>query len=129
MARCRQTFLLLASTLALAPLACRNNDRVENELRARDIQYREALQELGRAESRNHALLREMDALHKGSKLLPEQAAQIFGVKRIVLGRGTGGQDDDGLPGDEALRVLLEPRDEADHTIKAPGTLQVAALE
>jgi hypothetical protein len=116
--------------LAWTPLACRhNNDLLENELRERDRQYREALDELGKAEHRSHAQQLEIDALRKGAPITPEQAAQTFGLKNITLGRGTGGVDNDGLPGDEALQVFLEPRDSDGHVIKAPGTLHVLAVE
>src|SRR5687767_15118264 len=103
-AGCRSSFFLLALVLLSSPAVSgckKNNDLLENELRARDIQYREALDELGKAELRNDSLYRENEALRKGSKLTPEQAAQTFGLRRIVLGRGTGGTDEDGLPGDE----------------------------
>jgi hypothetical protein len=116
--------------LLLAPLGCRHkSDLVENELRERDNQYREALEELGKAEHRSDAQQREIEALRKGAPITPEQAAQTFGLKRIALGRGTGGVDNDGLPGDEALQVILEPHDSDDHIIKAPGTLYVLAVE
>ena len=45
------------------------------------------------------------------------------------LGRATGGYDYDGIPGDEVLQVIVDPRDGDDHTIKAPGRLQIFALE
>jgi hypothetical protein len=122
--------LLLALGLGLAPLGCRHkNDLLENELRERDKQYREALEELGKAEHRSDAQQHEIEALRKGAMITPEQAAQTFGLKRIALGRGTGGVDNDGLPGDEALQIMLEPRDSDDHIIKAPGTLYVLAVE
>lgn len=121
------TWLLLFATLALA--GCRRNDLVENELRARDVQYREALEEMMRTESINENLRRENDALRAGSNLSPELAAQTFGVRKIVIGRGTSGVDNDRIPGDEALQVWIEPRDASDHTMKAPGTLQIAVIE
>src|SRR6266700_1481151 len=119
-------FIFLGS-LVLA--GCKNRELVENELRARDIQYREALEELGRSEARAESLEREIGAFHHGAKITPEQAAQMFGLKRIVLGRLTGGYDNDGLPGDEALQVVIEPRDASDHSIKTPGEAQIIALE
>ena len=119
--------LTLLGSLLLA--GCKNRELVENELRARDIQYREALDELGRSEAQNQAMQRELDALRQGARVTPEQAAQMFGIRRIVLGRTTGGYDNDGLPGDEALQVVIEPRDAADHSIKAPGRVQILALE
>src|SRR5687768_15208867 len=105
-AGCRVWWLLLC--LAAAP-GCRRNDLVENELRARDIQYREALEELNRTEAHNLSLRREVDALRGGMHVPPEVAPNIFGLKRIALGRATTGADDDGAPGDEALQVWLEP--------------------
>jgi hypothetical protein len=130
LARCRLTFLVLFLCLGAAPLGCRHkNDLLENELRERDKQYREALDELGKADHRSDAQQREIEALRKGASITPEQAAQTFGLKRIALGRGTGGVDNDGLPGDEALQIFLEPRDSDDHVIKAPGTLYVLAVE
>lgn len=61
--------------------------------------------------------------------LSPEKAAQTYGLRRIVLGRLTGGLRKEGLPADEGLEVYLEPRDADDHVIKTPGTLYVQALE
>lgn len=120
-------FLTFVGSLLLA--GCKSRELVENELRARDIQYREALEELGRTEAQNQALQHELESLRHGSKVTPEQAAQMFGIRRIVLGRTTGGYDNDGLPGDEALQVVIEPRDVADHAVKAPGRVQITALE
>lgn len=120
----------LALLVLLLPCGCRhNNDLVERELRQRDQQFREALDELGKAEHQNLAQQHEIEALRHGASITPEQAAQTFGLRRITLGRGTGGVDNDRLPGDEALQVILEPRDTDDHIIKAPGTLYVLAVE
>lgn len=119
-------WFVLFATLALA--GCRRNDLVENELRARDVQYREAMEEMMRTDAVNQDLRRENEALRAGGNLTPEQAA-LFGVRRIVIGRGTAGVDNDRVPGDEALQVWIEPRDASDHTIKAPGSLQIAVIE
>lgn len=121
-------FAFWVALLALAPAGCRNTDLVETELRTRDQQYRQALDDLGKLESYNDALQRELAALRQGHAPLPEHAAPTFGLKRIALGRGTGGYDNDGLPGDEALQLIVEPRDGDDHTVKAPGTLIVNVL-
>lgn len=125
----RRRFLapLLLGSLFLA--GCRNRDLVENELRAKDTQYREALEELGRSETRTRDLERELASLREGGALTSEQAAQISGLRRIVLGRLTGGYDNDGLPGDESLQVVIEPRDISDQSVQALGQVQVAALE
>jgi hypothetical protein len=130
LARRRLVFLVLFLGLGTAVFGCKHkNDLLENELRERDRQYREALDELGKADHRSEAQQREIEALRKGAPITPEQAAQTFGLKRIALARGTGGVDNDGLPGDEALQIILEPRDSDDHVIKAPGTLYVLAVE
>jgi hypothetical protein len=50
-------------------------------------------------------------------------------VQQVVLGRQTGGYDEDDCPGDEALQVVLEPRDGDGHALKAPGSLRVVALQ
>jgi hypothetical protein len=130
LARCRVAFFLLFLPLLCLSAGCRNKtDLVESELRTREKMYRDALTEQQLSEARIDSLQREVEALRKGAKITPEQAASTFGVKRVVLGRSTGGRDNDGLPGDELLEVVVEPRDEADHAIKAPGTLQIFALE
>lgn len=130
LARCRVAFLLLFLPFLAISTGCRNKtDLVEMELRNREQLYRELLEEQQRSEGRITALQLEIEALRKGSKISPEQAASTYGLKRIVLGRSTGGVDDDGLPGDEKLQVVVEPRDYDDHAIKAPGTLQITALE
>jgi hypothetical protein len=130
LARCRVAFFLLFLPFLCISAGCRNKtDAVEAELRTREKMYRDALQEQQLSEARIDSLQREVDALRKGAKISPEQAASTFGLKRILLGRSTGGRDSDNLPGDELLEVVVEPRDESDHTIKAPGTLQIYALE
>ncbi len=64
-----------------------------------------------------------------GPPLPPEIAAPTFGLQRIALGRGTGGYDSDNLPGDEALQVIVEPRDCDDHVVKVPGAMNISAVE
>jgi hypothetical protein len=130
LARCRVAFFLLFLPILCISAGCRNKtDAVEAELRTREKMYRDALEGQQLAEARIDAQQREIDALRKGAAISPEHAASTFGLKRIVLGRGTGGRDNDNLPGDELLEVVVEPRDESDHTIKAPGCLQIYALE
>jgi hypothetical protein len=50
-------------------------------------------------------------------------------VREVTLGRQTGGYDVDGCPGDEALQVVLEPRDPDGQAVKAPGSLHVEAMQ
>jgi hypothetical protein len=130
LARCRGAFLLFFLSLALLATGCRNrSDLVESDNRTKSMLLQDALEQQRSAEARVAALQAENDALRKGAKITPEQAAATYGLKRIVLGRGTGGYDHDNIPGDELLQVVVEPRDTDDHTIKSPGTLQISALE
>jgi hypothetical protein len=117
--------------LCLAAPGCRRADLVEAELRTRERELRETRSDLDRSEAYQQALQSELQALRKDScqKLTPELASQVYTVKEVVLGRQTGGYDDDNLPGDEALQVVLEPRDPDGQAIKAPGHLRVTALE
>ncbi len=116
--------------LAFFP-GCRNTaqELLETELRTREWQVRDLKEDLAKSRHLNQALLYEIAALRRHQKITPEQAAQTFGLKRIVLGRMTGAIEMDGLPGDDALEIYLEPRDSDDHAIKAPGTLHILALE
>ena len=107
----------------------RNRDLLETELRTKEIQYNDLRDEHERTEHYNRALEREVAALRHGEKISPEQASQTFTLKRITLGRMTGGVDTDNKAGDDALQVVVEPRDGADHLLKAPGTLHVFALQ
>jgi hypothetical protein len=127
----RPLVMLLSLGLLSAAAGCRNCELVEAELRTREIDLREVRAELARVEAHNEALVRELGALRHSApaKMSPEQASQTYTLQQITLGRQTGGYDDDTCPGDEALQVVLEPRDPDGHTIKAPGALHVEALE
>src|SRR5262245_47958180 len=124
-------FWLLAFGFFFGLAGCRSSDLVEAELRTRERQLRELREELYRTESYNQALQREVHDFQHGAaaKVTPEQASQTYTIKEIVLGRQTGGYDDDRWPGDEALQAVVEPRDPDGHAIKAPGALHVLALE
>ena len=132
-AGCRTLLLSLLLPCVLLG-GCRRNDLVESELRKKDALYRESLLDLKRVEAQNDALLREIGAIRQAPPpgyppLPPEFASPTFGLKRITLGRGTGGYDNDNLPGDEALQVVVEPRDGDDHVVKVPATLHITAIE
>jgi hypothetical protein len=119
--------VLVCSLGVMPAVGCRSCDLVEAELRTRDREVRELKGELNRTELFNDALQRELHAIrgNGASPLTPEAASQTYTLKEIVLGRQTGGYDDDGKPGDEALEVMLEPRDPDGHAIKAPGALRI----
>src|SRR5262245_41232835 len=111
-----------------------HNDLLEAELRARDADLRELRSELDRTAAYNDYLNRELKHLqHMGGPATPPVAegALVSGsrIRAIALGRQTGGFEEDAVPGDEALQVVVEPRDVDNHVVKVPGTVQVYALE
>lgn len=109
---------------------CRSCERVESELRARENEVRELKEELHRLEAINQGMLHEQAAnANSSAKISPEMGAHTFQIKEVVLGRQTSGYDEDDCPGDEGLQVVVEPRDADGHSLKAPGALQVTALE
>jgi hypothetical protein len=123
--------LLLAVSLLPAGGCRHSSDLLEAELRTRDNDVRELKDELYRAESENQALMREIRTVRQSgpAKISPEQAAQTYRMIKLTIGRGTGGLDNDDCPGDDALQIILEPRDPDGHTIKAPGAVHIEALE
>ena len=123
--------VLSATFLFSAATGCRRADLVEAELRTRERELRESRADLNQSEAYNQALQSELRDVRSSSssKLTSERASQIYTIREVVLGRQTGGYDDDNIPGDEALQVVLEPRDPDGQAIKAPGHLRVTALQ
>jgi hypothetical protein len=118
---------------ALLAAGCRHTKRdlVESELRHREADVTDLKAEVSRLHACNDGLERELQAVRHSSaaKITPELASQTYTLKGITLTRQTGGYDNDGIPGDEALQVALEPCDPDNQAIKAPGTVHVQALE
>jgi hypothetical protein len=118
--------LLLLLTTVLA--GCRTSPRrdlVEAELRVKDQDLRELRADLERSEAYNQFLQREI----KTGGGVPPEVSVPAGMRSLTLGNQTAGIDDDGLPGDEALQVVLEPKDADGHIVKVPGTVNIQALE
>jgi hypothetical protein len=118
---------------ALALAGCRSrSDLVEAELRTRENEVHQLRSDLQRSEMFNHALGHEI--FDRGGVLpypvSPDGSVAVMTnmVKEIVLGRGTGGVDDD-KPGDVALMVVVVPKDVSGSDIKAPGSLIVQVSE
>ena len=126
--------LILA--LCLTFLAgCRNQrgQLVEAELRTRERELRETKADLQRAELVNEALERELQATRcaqpPAATVAREGPGCVVGLRDITLATGTGGVDEDGVRGDEALQVVVVPRDEDQSPVKALGTLTVNVFE
>jgi hypothetical protein len=118
----------LGLLLAIAGCRAPRSDLVEAELRTKERALRETREELDRSRLMNEALEREFLRRNQTDASRPDNAA-ILSPKDIVLANGTGGVDDDGIPGDEALQVVVVPRDEDGNPVRAVGVLSVAAWE
>ncbi len=115
--------------LLLLPVisGCRSrSDLVEAELRTKDRQLREAQAERDRCRMVNEALEREFIQRQQG--LPRSDNSAIVAPKDITIGNGTG-PEDNRKPGDEALRVVVVPRDEDGNPVRALGVLNVTAWE
>ena len=118
--------------VCLLAAGCRSNNRydlIEAELRTRERELADARATLD--QSRN--LLRAYEASQSRgaapSGPLPGGGGAFLAVKEIAIGRGTGGVDEDGAPGDEGLLVVVVPRDEDGSAVKVPARALVAAWE
>jgi len=124
---CVAVFLLAALT------GCRSaaGELVEAELRGRERQLDELKLELDHKDAEIQALEADITRLQrKAARAAGEPMGSALLVKKITLGRGTGGYDQDPkLPGDEALLILLEPRDMDDQAVKAAGSVHIDLYE
>jgi hypothetical protein len=114
---------------------CHSCDYCEAELRCRERELRDLREQLYWREAYNQALRQQLHAATAGPALpncshypANQPPPPPIPVRDLVLGRHTGGIDQDRKPGDEALQVVLEPRDPDGKPLKAPGALYVAAL-
>jgi outer membrane murein-binding lipoprotein Lpp len=121
----------VALGIVLACAGCQSCEPLEAELRDREAQLHDLGAEVNRLRACNDALQHEVNALRPSAsaKVPPELASQTYALTTVTLGRQTGGYNADDTPGDEALQVILEPRDPDGSAIKAPGTVEVYALE
>lgn len=104
-------------------------DAIEAELRTRNRELLETRAALEQSRTLNRAFEQQQQLAsqhHHPPTTLPTGGVY---VKDVQLARGTGGLDDDGTPGDEALMVVVVPRDDDGSAVKVPGRLQVAASE
>ncbi len=58
-----------------------------------------------------------------------ERLDLLYTVKRIRIGAGTGGVDADGKPGDDAVKIVLEPIDQHGSIIKVAGSAKVQIFD
>ncbi len=118
---------LLVLSLVAAGCRAHRSDLVEAELRTKERLLRETQAELNRTRSVNEVLERDFMSRQQGQPLADNSGT--VSPKDIILASGTGGIDDDRLPGDEALLVVVVPRDEDGQPVRTVGVLTVAAWE
>ncbi|MBA4191390.1 MAG: hypothetical protein C0467_25705 [Planctomycetaceae bacterium] len=111
--------------------ACSPNKRydlIEAELRTRERELADTRVALEQARNLNRAYAQQSQS--SPGPQVPNPATPIYiPVKDITLARGTGGVDEDGIPGDEGLMVVIFPRDEDGSGVKVPAKVQIAAWE
>jgi hypothetical protein len=115
----------------LSLVGCRSNkhyDGIEAELRTRNRELAEAQKELERTRAINRAYEQSRGAI-PGAEPIPLVPGAGCSIREIALGRGTGGVDDDAIPGDEYLMVVIIPTDEDKSPIKVPARAAIGAWE
>jgi hypothetical protein len=107
----------------------RNCQFVEMALRARECELRETREQLHQSRLLNEALLQELQTFKQAPVAAASGDKSSPTIKDIVIGRQSGGVDDDPTPGDEALQVVVEPRDLNGKVVRAAGTVEIIATE
>lgn len=130
--------LLFILTLVAVGAGCHSCEKVERELHARDNDLRELRDELDRSECYNKTLQTELNSMRGdfspfgGPGPGPGQGdgpAPLYPIRKLTLGRQTGGYDTSSCAGDTALQVVLEPRDCDNHSIKVPASALIQVVE
>ena len=122
----RGAFPVAAFLAVLAAGGCAGPDETIS-LRRQLIEAQDGLRKAQDENLALHGQLRSRDEQIKALQALGagKRLEKLFTVKRIQIGSYTGGVDTDGKPGDDGVKVLLEPRDAQDSTIKAAGDVTV----
>jgi outer membrane murein-binding lipoprotein Lpp len=116
----------VASLLLAGCKSTKKYDLIEAELRTRERELADTRAQLDQSRNLLHAY---EAAQSRAGPPGPQAPGAYMPVRAIEIGRGTGGVDEDGAPGDEGLMVVIVPRDEDGSAVKAPGRALVAAWE
>jgi hypothetical protein len=127
----RKLCAALALLTALAGCRSTSQEFLEAELREKERQLDEFKQQLDHRDAEVQALEADLERVRrKAAKAAGEPMGSVLLVKKLTLGRATGGYDQEPkIPGDEALQVVVEPRDMDDQTVKAPGCVHIDLFE
>ena len=123
-------------SLALAPVvllpACRSSgkDKLETTIRARDQRIYDLQNDVDKLAGYNLALQTEVRATRGlAGPSTNDPFTPLYPVRSLVVGRSTTAVDDDRLPGDEGLQVVLEPRDSDGRLVRAPACATIMVME
>lgn len=131
-ARGRNFLVFLSAVAVISLVGCHTGaELVEAELRRKERENEQLSQKLRDCECEVRLLQGEYERLLRDLRSAGKvEARGLVYLKGITLGRLTGGLDDDpDCPGDDALLVVLEPRDLDDQVVKVPGHVHVDAYE
>jgi hypothetical protein len=128
--RFRTSLRLVLLPLLFASLSCRAitkspYDLIEAELRTKERELAETRSQLRNSKNLNDAYQRTP----RGMSATAEDGGPFLPIKELTLGSGTGGADNDSQPGDEALQVVLVPKDEDGSAVKVPANIVILAYE
>jgi hypothetical protein len=123
---------IIVVSLPFLLAGCRTNPRndlIEAELRTKDRQLRELQGRCQTLEMMNHSLEGELLQRSGMAQLPPNTTSAVLGPKDMILASGTGGVREHQELGDDALQVVVLPRDEDGNPVRALGELVVYAFE
>jgi uncharacterized coiled-coil protein SlyX len=90
----------------------------------------EARTDLEVARGEAHVLRSQLHRRAESPAILPEQAETLYRVEGVRFNKlFTSGLDADGVPGDEALAVLIQPHDGDGELIKVPARIELQAVD
>jgi hypothetical protein len=125
--------LCVLAAAALGATSCKPNKRydlIEAELRTRNRELAETQAALEQTRNLNRAFEQQLGQNAQPGAPAPAAGVPVcIPVRDIALGRGTGGFDDDGCPGDEALMAVIVPQDYDGSAVKVPARAVVSAFE
>lgn len=130
---------------SLAAVGCRQirdiggknekQDLLEAELRTREREILELRSENQQLKQLADIYLRQgppvtvVGPVLSGGPVVTSGSSETAIVKSLSLATGTGGRDDDGMPGDELLQVVISPKDADGTAVKVPGRATVTAFD
>ena len=112
--------------------SCRTGgkDKLETTIRQRDQRIIQLQEDIDKLAGYNLALQTEVRIMR--GQPLPSACdpfTPLYPVRSVVVGRATAPIDEDRLPGDEGVQVVLEPRDADGKLQRAPASGSVTILE